>query len=182
MLNFRRLALEDMELVLDWRTSDYVTKYMYTDIEKNIEHQRSWFSRIDGDSSQVYWIIQHDRTPIGLISIHDLNWIHRRASLGFYIGDLNYARLAGHVHAYLYNFAFHELKLNKLVAEVMEGNEGMMKIHLHHGFIHRGTFQDHIYKYGQYHDVHYFELMAETWTEKYKKFHRLTTHFPFHKN
>lgn len=177
MLSFRKLVVEDLEQVLDWRTSEHVTQYMYTDIEKNIDNQRIWFARISQDASQHYWIIQYHDVPIGLISMHNLNRQHGHASLGFYIGDLNYARLAGHVHAYLYNFAFFELGLNKLYAEVMEGNDGMMKIHLHHGFTHEGTFQQHIYKYGRYHDVHYYELLASTWKENCKKFHRFTTSF-----
>jgi len=176
-MNFRKLERRDMELVLEWRTSEHVTTYMYTDIEKNLDRQYAWFDKITKDPTQYYWIIEYRDTPIGLISMVDLNREHGRASLGFYIGDLNYARLAGHVHAYLYNFAFFELGLNKLSAEVMEGNEGIMKIHLHHGFKQVGMYQKHIFKYDRYHDVYYFELLAETWKEEYTRFHRYTTSF-----
>lgn len=177
MLSFKRLAQDDLEQVLEWRTSEHVTQYMYTDIEKNIDNQRRWFQRISQDPSQHYWIIQYKGESIGLISMYELSKLHRRASLGFYIGDLNYARLAGHVHAYLYNFAFFQLGLNKLCAEVMEGNDGMMAIHKHHGFTHEATYKQHIYKYDRFHDVYYLELMASTWLEQCKKFHRFTAEF-----
>lgn len=177
MISFRKLGESDLEQVLEWRTSEHVTQYMYTDIEKNLENQKRWFNAVSRDDTQYYWLIEYKGTAIGLISINNLDKRNSKASFGYYIGDLNYAMIAGRIHAYLYNFAFFELGLNKLYAEVMEGNEGMMKIHLHHGFTHEGTFKQHIYKYERYHDVHYFELLASTWKDNCKKFHRFTTSF-----
>lgn len=178
MLTFRKLEEQDLELVLDWRTSEHVTQYMYTDIEKNMNHQRKWFDRISQDGTQYYWIIQYKGQPIGLISLNQIDRVHNKATFGYYIGDLNYSIIAGRIHPYLYNFAFFELGLNKLYAEVMEGNDGMMKMHLHYGFTHTATFKDHIYKYGKHHDVEYFELLASTWKNDCKKFHKYKADFP----
>jgi len=177
VINFKKLDENDLEQVLEWRTSKHVTQYMYTDIEKNLENQKSWFKAISMDHTQYYWIIYYKDIAIGLLSINNLDRRNKKATFGYYIGDLNYTMIAGRIHAYLYNFVFFELGLNKLYAEVMEGNEGMMKIHLHYGFTKEGTFRQHIYKYGRYHDVHYFELLATTWKNNCKKFHRFTTTF-----
>ncbi|HIW34698.1 MAG TPA: GNAT family N-acetyltransferase [Candidatus Paenibacillus intestinavium] len=102
---------------------------------------------------------------------------NKKADLGFYIGDLNYSIIAGRIHPYLYNFAFFELGLNKLCAEVMSGNEGIMKMHLYYGFSHAATFKEHIYKDGKYHDVEYFELLSSTWKEQCIKFHKHKSEF-----
>ncbi|HIW34699.1 MAG TPA: GNAT family N-acetyltransferase [Candidatus Paenibacillus intestinavium] len=59
MLTFRKITEDDLELILEWRTSEHVTKYMYTDIDKNIDNQRRWFDRISNDSTQCYWMIHH---------------------------------------------------------------------------------------------------------------------------
>lgn len=168
---------QHLELVLEWRTSEHVTQYMYTDIEKNIDNQQKWFNRISQDNSQYYWIIQYKDQPIGLISLNQIDRVHKKATFGYYIGDLNYSIIAGRIHPYLYNFAFFKLDLNKLYAEVLEGNDGMMKMHLHYGFSHRATFQEHIYKYGKFHDVEYFELLASTWKDDFTKFHKYKADF-----
>lgn len=91
MLSFKKLEESDLELVLEWRTSDHVTRYMYTDIEKNMENQRKWFKRISQDDSQFYWIIQYNQNPIGLISLNQIDRVNKKATFGYYLGDLNYS-------------------------------------------------------------------------------------------
>ncbi|KOS60720.1 UDP-4-amino-4,6-dideoxy-N-acetyl-beta-L-altrosamine N-acetyltransferase [Lysinibacillus sp. FJAT-14222] len=176
MISFRKLEERDLELVLEWRTSEHVTQYMYTDIEKDLVNQYKWFEKISNDDTQYYWIIEVKNTPIGLISLNQLDRTNKKSSFAYYIGDLNYSIIAGRIHPYLYNFAFYELGLNKVYAEVMRGNDGMMKMHKHYGFTHVATFKDHIYKYDQFHDVEYFELLASDWTEC-TKFHKFKLTF-----
>lgn len=177
MLTFRKLQDSDLAQVLEWRTSSHVTKYMYTDIEKSMENQIKWFSKISSDNTQYYWIIEMKSKPIGLISLNQLDKQNKKSSFAYYIGDLDYAIIAGRIHPYLYNFAFFELGLNKLYAEVMQGNDGMMKMHHHYGFTEVATFKEHIYKYNTFHDVVYFELLAKEWKENYSKFHKFKAHF-----
>lgn len=177
MLTFEKITEDDLELILEWRTSEHVTKYMYTDIDKNIDNQRKWYNIISKDSTQCYWMIHYKEIPIGIISMSNIDLRNKKATLGFYIGDLNYSIIAGRIHPYLYNFAFFELGLNKLYAEVMDGNDGMMRMHHYYGFSHTATFKEHIYKYNQYHDVEYFELLSSTWKEKCMKFHKYKADF-----
>lgn len=177
MITFRKLEKQDLAQVLEWRTSEHVTQYMYTDIEKNLDNQLQWFEKISKDDTQYYWIIEVKDVPIGLISLNQLDQINKKSTFAYYIGDLNYSIIAGRIHPYLYNFAFFELGLNKLYAEVMQGNDGMMKMHKHYGFTHCATFKEHIYKYNQYHDVEYFELLASYWKDNCTKFHKFKASF-----
>lgn len=172
MITFKKLDVTDLEQVLEWRTSEHVTQFMYTDIEKNMDHQRKWFEKISKDDTQYYWIIQYKGQSIGLISLNQIDRLHRKATFGYYIGDMSYAIIAGRIQPYLYNYAFKDLQLNKLYAEVMEGNDGMMKMHLHYGFTHAATFREHVFKNGKYYNVEYFELLSSTWENECKKFHK----------
>lgn len=177
MIAFKKLAIEHLQQVLQWRTSEHVTQYMYTDIDYNMENQKRWFEIISKDDTQYHWIIEYKEQPIGLISLNNIDRRHRKATFAYYIGDLQFSIIAGRIHPYLYNFVFFELGLNKLYAEVMEGNEGMMKMHLHYGFTHTATFKEHIYKYEKFHDVEYFELLASTWQNDCTKFHKYRAQF-----
>ena len=177
MITFRKLEERDLAQVLEWRTSEHVTQYMYTDIEKSLDNQHGWFKKIINDDTHYYWIIEVKGVPIGLISLNQIDWQNKKTSFAYYIGDLNYSIIAGRIHPYLYNFVFFELGLNKIYAEVMEGNDGMMKMHLHYGFTQVATFKDHIYKYNQFHNVEYFELMATHWKENCTKFHKFKADF-----
>ncbi|GLC87805.1 UDP-4-amino-4,6-dideoxy-N-acetyl-beta-L-altrosamine N-acetyltransferase [Lysinibacillus piscis] len=177
MITFRKLEEFDLAQVLEWRTSEHVTQYMYTNIEKDLAKQYVWFEKISNDDTQYYWIIEVKGVPIGLISLNQIDRKNKKATFAYYIGDLSYSIIAGRIHPYLYNFVFFELGLNKLYAEVMEGNDGMMKMHLHYGFTHVATFKEHIYKNNRFHNVEYFELIERHWKDNCTKFHKFRADF-----
>lgn len=177
MISFQKLNESHLQQVLEWRTSEHVTKYMYTDIEYNLDNQKEWYKRVIEDKTQAYWIVKYSDTNIGLISLNNIDEKNKKTSFGYYIGDLDYVKIAGRIQPYLYNYVFFGLKLNKIYAEVIAENENMIKMHQFYGFTHQGTFKDHIYKYNQFHDVEYYELHADTWKEKMKKCHRFTANF-----
>ncbi|WP_338553361.1 UDP-4-amino-4,6-dideoxy-N-acetyl-beta-L-altrosamine N-acetyltransferase [Paenibacillus sp. KS-LC4] len=168
MLTFIKLREEHLEQVLGWRTKENVTKYMFSDIDYNLEHQKSWFHRISQSESEKYWVISIKGTLVGLISLNGIDFTHKRTSWGLYIGEEAYSMYGGIVPPYLYYHVFHELGLHKITAEVMEGNDNIMKIHKLHGYREIGVYKDHIFKYGCFHDVHVMELLKDTWAAKNK--------------
>lgn len=170
---FRILCESDLELVLKWRTSPHVTKFMYTDIESNIENQKKWFNKIKDDKTQKHWIIQFKEEKIGLISLSKIDTLNQHATSGFYIGDMKYAMLASRVLPYFLNYVFFDLELNKLYIEVMSNNKNMLKMDYHYGFRHVGTMEKHIYKNGQFHDIEILELLKDKWVEEFGKYHKL---------
>lgn len=176
-ITFTPLNEQYLELVLSWRTSEHVTKNMYTDIEYSMKNQKRWFESTLTDKFNYYWIIHFNETPIGLISINKLDIKNKHCTFGYYIGDLSYSMLGGRIQPYLYNFVFNKLKLNKIYAEVLEGNHSMMKMHKFYGFREVGVLKEHIYKHDYFYDVHVFELLSSLWLNEKKKFHTLQAEF-----
>ena len=173
MFQFIRLEERHLELVLRWRTSESVTRYMFTDVEYNIDRQKQWFDRIKGSDTEKYWIIKMRGDLIGLISLNGLDYPNKRTSWGFYIGEEKYRMYGGLIPPYLYNFVFNQLNFNKITAEVMEGNDNVTKMHRMHGYREVGICKEHVYKYGRYHDTYVLELLKERWesvSDKYKKY------------
>lgn len=164
---------EHLQLILDWRTSEVVTRHMYTDIPYSMDNQRKWLDAIQMDENGYYWVISYREELIGFISITAIDWKNKRGFWNFYIGNMKYAMLAGFLGAYMYNYAFSELGLEKLMGEVMDSNEGVRKLHLKQGAREVGKMENHILKNGQWHDVYLFEMTKERWEEvgqKYKKY------------
>ncbi|HEX7063582.1 MAG TPA: UDP-4-amino-4,6-dideoxy-N-acetyl-beta-L-altrosamine N-acetyltransferase [Bacillales bacterium] len=172
-MRFVTLSEEHLETVLKWRTSEFVTKYMYTDVEYDMEKQREWFRRVKQDPHSYYWVLENKGVHMGLVSITDIDNIHKRAYWNFYIGEPKYGMLAGFIGPYLYNFAYERFKLNKLMGEVMAGNESVRTLHLKQGAREVGCFKDHIWKNGKFHDVYIYEMTKEDWLkygDKYSKY------------
>jgi UDP-4-amino-4,6-dideoxy-N-acetyl-beta-L-altrosamine N-acetyltransferase len=176
-MEFIKLREEHLEQVLKWRVSEQVTTYMYTDIEPNLDNQRKWFEKISRDEHSQYWVISSRNQGIGLVSLNDISWNHRRTSWAYYIGDSNYNMLGAMIAPYLYNYAFLELKLNKLQGEVMEGNINVRNIHLKHGCREVGVLKEHIYKNGKFHDVYIYEMLAANWKDQLHKYRKFQARF-----
>lgn len=162
-----------LQQILDWRTSEQVTKFMYTDIEYNLEQQYKWLERIKADQMGQYFIMEYRDEYIGFISLTNIHWTYKRATWNFYIGNMKYAMLAGFLGAYMYNYAFNELGLEKLNGEVMDINEGVRKLHIKQGAREVGVLERHIVKNDIWHDVYMFEMTKERWAvvgQKYQKY------------
>lgn len=172
-MRFIRVREEHLELILQWRTSEHVTKFMYTDIDYDLEKQKRWYKSIADDPSSKYWIICSKDRLVGLVSINQIDWPNRRAYWAYYIGDPRYSMIGPMVGPYLYNYVFAKLGLNKLLGEVLEDNGNVRRTHLMHGCREVGFYKEHVYKYGKYHNVYIYEMLAEDWNgrkEKYGKY------------
>ena len=172
-MKWRKITKTDLPLLLDWRTDEKITKFMYTDIEYNLQKQEDWFEKINRDQNGLYRIIEYKQRPIGFISLTSIDWQNKSAYWNFYIGDQRYSMLAGLLGFYVYNFAFNKLGLNKLLGEVMASNIAVRKLHIRQGAREVGYFSQHILKNNSWHDVYIFEMLADEWQltrEKYSRY------------
>jgi len=177
MIEFVRLSEEHLKQVLAWRTKESVTRYMFTDLESNLDNQRKWYNTISQSHSDRYWIIKIKEKPVGVISLNQINYINNTTSWGFYIGEDDYRIYGGLVPPHLYNHVFYKLKLQKITAEVMEGNDNVMKLHKLHGYRDVAVYERRIYKYGQYHDIYVMELLKEQWALKAERYNKYNSIF-----
>ena len=106
MIHFIKLREEHLEQVLEWRTQEDVTKFMNTDIEKDMDKQRAWFRRISNSKNDAYWVIEIKEKPIGVISLNNIDFVNKRTSWGFYIGEEKYRLYGGIIPPYFYNYIF----------------------------------------------------------------------------
>lgn len=172
MIRFVKLREKHLEQVLEWRTQEDVTKFMNTDIEKDMDKQREWFRRISNSETDAYWIIEIKGKSVGVISLNNIDHLNKRTSWGFYIGEEKYRLYGGIIPPYFYNYIFSKFDFHKITAEVMEGNDNVLKLNLFHGYRLVGMYKDHILKNGSYRDLNLLELLKEDWLHlnKYQKY------------
>ena len=56
-------------------------------------------------------------------------------------------------------FGFEEYGLNRIVAKVIKGNAGSIKVLQKLGFVEEGILRESLYKNGQYHDLIVFSVL-----------------------
>ncbi len=159
-INFRE---EHAKLIYSWRIKPHITKFALTDMEEDFEKHKKWLKKIINDESCKYWIISFEGKNIGAVNLSEIDFLNMRCTAGCYIGEKEFIGLGALFLPPVYDYAFKNLKLNKLYGEVLEGNNLMLGIHKYCGWRNVGIYKNHINKNGRYYDVHLIELFRKDW-------------------
>ena len=168
VLKFRKIKEDDLEMIMKWRMSPEVTKYMYSDPILDLNKQREWYENIiKKEESDIYWIINFENTDIGVISINNIDKKNKHASRGHYIGDLNFRGrgLSRSIQYNTYYYAFEKLHLNKLWFEILEFNHRNIELSKKYGAKIEGIFKEHCYKNGTFYDVVRMAMLKKEWDQ-----------------
>ena len=128
----RTIVEDELMMIMNWRMSETVTRYLNTNPKLTIEGQRKWFASLSNNEKVRNWMIEVDGTPAGIINLADIDFGARTTSWGYYIGEesLRSLRLAISLEMSLYDYCFDILGLEEVHNEVLKVNEGVWKIHV----------------------------------------------------
>ena len=164
-IEFIPLEKADLELVRNWRNSPDVSKYMYSGDYISPEQQENWFRKINSDPAQKYWLFAENGKKLGLVSVYNINSKFQTCHWAFYIGDPMGRKkgIGSKVEFKLLDYVFNELKMNKLIGEVLSFNTSVISMHEKFGFRREGYLREHIMKDGVFHDVVCIGLLRSEW-------------------
>ncbi len=165
MIHLRPIGDDDCENIYRWRTLPEVADFMYTDRAITFDEHRDWFEGIKKDASCWYQIIELDGKGAGVASVTGIDRKNHRCSWAFYLASpaVRGRGVGSFVEYSVLRFVFEDLRLNKLCCEVFTFNEAVIRMHESFGFNREGTYQQHIYKNGKFHDVVALAMLAEGW-------------------
>lgn len=170
----RKMSEIDRERVLQWRNSDRVRAYMYTDHIIGIEEHRAWFEKVQQNQNMLYLICELQNRPIGLVCFTDIDRYNQNCSWGFYLGETDVPSGSGACMEFLaLEYAFEILKIRKLCCEVFDFNDKVIKLHKKFLFEEEGRLIKHRMKNGDYHDIVCLYLFRETWLQNKDKFSKI---------
>jgi len=116
-------------MILDWRTSERITKYMITDIEYSMENQERWIADSYNKKDYYHWIIQIDSKPAGMIYVFNFSHEFNKTFWGYYLGDDKYSGIGGLIPPFLYNWLFNDAGINETYSETLYFNINVIKLH-----------------------------------------------------
>jgi RimJ/RimL family protein N-acetyltransferase len=115
-------------------------------------------------------VLKEGQRHVGNINLHGYHPIHRFISLGIMIGEAS-ARGRGigkETCSLVIQHAFDHLNIHKVIAGTVVENVGMTKVFTQLGFTIEGTFVQHYYLEGRYHDTYRFGLLRENFVPHHK--------------
>ena len=165
--SIRSIDQNDKDRILLWRNSEKVSCNMYNDHQISHQEHEAWFNHALVDKTASYLIFLHYERPIGFISFTNINELHGRCNWAFYLGETDVPRGAGSIMEFFaLDYAFLNLKVRKLCAEVFSFNAGVIKLHEKFGFTHEGRLVGHYLKKGEYEDVVCIAKFGSSWVDE----------------
>jgi RimJ/RimL family protein N-acetyltransferase len=171
-ITFHSPSVDDAALLLKWRTDPEISRNMFTDLEhSDLSVQKKWVKSVLIRKDYVSFIIHDEGKPVGFLSFNDIDYKNKKCSSGSYIYCKKARlKLAVTLHSYICSFAFYCLGMNKIVNLILDVNENVIKIQQLHNTQFVGILREHIYKNGEFYDVHIFEQLRSTWEERKQRF------------
>jgi len=120
LINFTELTLDEKKMILEWRNSDIVKKWMYNRDNISLENHLKYIDSLNSRDDRVYFLLKNETSSLGVIDLTGIKK-ERSAELGIYANPTlkGYGSLLMHE---IVKYAFNELNLKVLYANVYEDN------------------------------------------------------------
>jgi len=151
----RALEKNDLRRCWKWINNSEVTRDMGTSFPKSMHEEERWYEEIQKSERRKVFAIQVGKKHVGNISLENIDYRSRKATLGIMIGEQNYWNKGYGSDAVktLLLLAFNELNLHKIYLHVFPSNKRAIKCYRKCRFKEDGRLKDHVFKAGKYHDL-----------------------------
>lgn len=127
--NYINLSLDEKKLVLKYRNEN--RKWMLHQDEISLDKHLDWIESLKNDNTKLNYLIYKDNIPFIAIAYHDIK--ESEAYWGYFLIDENYKSEVLKIEKIIIDFAFDELKLDKLLC-INDSKNHVIKIHQFFGF------------------------------------------------
>lgn len=157
----RPITIEDTDLVLKWRNSEKVVKNFIYRKEVTREDHLNWIhNKVEkGRVHQFIVCSKIDDMPIGVVYLQDFDEDCKKAESGIFLGEIYGKGIGTEAYKLLLDYAFGELKLHKVVARVLAGNEASVKLHIKTGYTQEAYLKDELFLDSKYEDLIMFGVI-----------------------
>ena len=166
-LSFRKIRECDLEMIMNWRLSPDITKFMNTNPQLTIDKQKKWFEKISKENDSFYRVVFSGEKPCGLVSLVGWDKNNNVIHSGVYIAEKDCRSLKNilDMNMNLFAYAIEILKVNKIAMEILQNNIGQLNWIVRFGAKKEGVLRQAIMKNGQYYDLHLFSILSSEWPE-----------------
>ena len=132
LMNFTELTLEQKEMVLIWRNSSEIRKWMYSQEEIELNDHLNFIESLKSRKDKLYFLVKKDKEYIGVI---DFTEIIEEESL--HMGIYTNPNIKGNGKILLnkiIEYSFDNLKVKKIYSEVFSQNNKAYELYEKYNF------------------------------------------------
>jgi UDP-4-amino-4,6-dideoxy-N-acetyl-beta-L-altrosamine N-acetyltransferase len=148
----RKMTERDLASVLSWRNDPAVRACMFERDIISLEQHQEWFAAAQKNRRKALLIYEQNQEATGFMQF-DIDASGQTGTWGFYMkpDHVKGSGLAMGARALIY--AFSELCLHKVAAQVIVSNLASVRFHQRLGFAQEGCLRQHFYDGHAYQDV-----------------------------
>lgn len=158
--------LDDAEIEAVWKMRNHpdIACWMINTEQIPFEQHLSFIRNQKSQKRNFNFLAQANGSPAGVISLHDVDFTKKFASVGIYKNPENLTPLTGmDLLAGLCNIAFNFAHLKKLKLEVFEDNTRAIKLYHKAGFHSKGTSEKKLERGNQFLYMIKMEIIDREW-------------------
>lgn len=159
----RKINTDELELMLAWRNAPNVRANMYTRHEIGLKEHLAWWERIQHCDDQLYFMYEVDGRPTGIVAFNNIDVVSSISSWAFYAAPDAPKGTGSKMEFLALDYAFHNMRLHKLVCEVLEFNSPVIKLHQKFNFKVEGVLREHHLVDDEYVDIYKLGILSKEW-------------------
>jgi diamine N-acetyltransferase len=167
-------TVEKVELYAKWVNLPSGRIYSRVPLPQRVSQLKKLFEPLSENivQSNIYLEIYHtkDQKSIGIVCLSDIDWLNRKAKVSINIGDPEYwgKGLAVEILKLLFDYAFEDLNLHKLYAEIYTPDVRSKRVCEKLLLSHEATLKEEVYIDGKYFDIEIFCVYKSKWLNRNK--------------
>ena len=148
------------------RNEAEVRNAMFDSNEVSLENFLAWIERLRRDAFHLEYLVFNSEdieSPLGVLCVNEINQINKTANWAIFLTQHERSKIGAALEWFLINHIFDELHLEKLNCQVLETNQGVLKLHQKFHFQEEGYLRNHVVKNGEKFGAYCLELTKEDW-------------------
>ena len=164
-ISIRPITENDTNKIIEWRNKPSVKQYFIYREPFTRESHLNWFHNRVQRGKVAQFMIMADDDPIGSVYLRDIDDKNKKCEFGIFIGEeSNCGRGFGKIASKLViNYAFNQLKLNRVFLRVFSNNIRAIKCYEKIGFKHEGLFREDVIIDGIPYDLIFMSILRKDW-------------------
>lgn len=162
-ISIRKFTRGDIENKVKWINDPRNNTYLHYELPLEVEKTAIWFENNKDRTDRYDAVIEADGVPVGLIGLLGIEERNKKAEYYVALGEVDYKGkgVASKATALLLEYAFSELRLNKVYLYTERENVSAQRLFERMGFRQEGLLiEDMIYN-GRKVDRFYYGITAE---------------------
>lgn len=170
-ISIRKFKESDIEKKVEWINNPLNNAYLHYDLPLKTEKTKLWFKKIKYDINRYDAVVEVDGIPCGLLGLLNIDKVNKKAEYYIAMGETDYKGkgVAKQASKLLLEYAFNELKLNRIYLYTETGNIAAQRLFEKLGFVCEGKIVNDLYFQGKYIDRYIYAIYQNGYRDDFNK-------------